>query len=147
TRGLGREEVEVGFAQKLRQRSLETYAIAFVAEGDVSVAILAKDVLRQGLDQRLVEGLRIAQLAFDALMFGDIVTNQDAALERAGAFAQRPAGYADPQTAGRIRMSHEQLYAVERLAAHAARHRKFGQDRRPIRLIEREIPLQQAGPK
>ena len=61
-RQLAREEVEVRLADNLLQGPAQDLAELLVGEGEASLEVLAQDILRQRLDQRMVERLRIAQV-------------------------------------------------------------------------------------
>ena len=54
------------------KRQFERGAVVLVGEGDPAVAVFAEDVLRQGLHERLIQGLGVAKALLDALALQDL---------------------------------------------------------------------------
>ncbi len=54
-------EIKIGLAQNLIEATAQLVAKPLVREGEPAIEILAQDVLRQGLDERVVEDLGLAQ--------------------------------------------------------------------------------------
>ena len=70
-RQVAREEIEVRFAHDFAGRAVDRLAEFLIREREAPFRVLAQNVLRQRLDQRLVEDLGCAQLLLDALVFLD----------------------------------------------------------------------------
>ena len=58
---LAGEEIEVGLSQDLLEAAPQLRAEPLVGEGEPAVEVLAEDHLGEGLDQRVIEDLRLAE--------------------------------------------------------------------------------------
>ena len=67
---LRREEVEIGLALDLLEGRAELRAELLIGEGEPAFQVLAEDHLREGLDQRVIEDLGLAQDAFGPAALG-----------------------------------------------------------------------------
>ena len=72
-REVGREKIKVGFADDLPARLPQFLAETGVGKGEPPGGVLAENILRQILHQRVKQNLRPAQLQLGPLLFGDIL--------------------------------------------------------------------------
>ncbi len=138
-----REQVEIGLADQVRAGALQRGAIALIAERDVSLQILAENVLRQALDEGVIEGFRLAQGPLDGLALGDIAADENHALDGA-AVAQRSAADAHPVAVRRLLVADEDLDVLDLLTADGPRQRQLGRGKGRHRIGEAQ-PVPERG--
>ena len=66
------EEVEVRFAHYVLELSPQYFAELLIGEGEPFLQVLAENILRQGLHQRMIQGLGIPQILLDLPALGNI---------------------------------------------------------------------------